>query len=516
MEEIQQITEINGQPPEPRQTLPSIDEIRNGHIILIAVDKSDRIVYTDNEFAEFLGKDLSGIIGARIQDFLHHYMLGNLSKQELSFVKFAGNYEKPNVEIDFLPSSDGERKTLICEFKYSDELRAIGWEILVTGRDVAIVKQLERLIEVMQETSRQLLSGNFDMAMRLDSNRKIKSMNSCCEREMGIKKNDITGKDITTILSRERDRVSLNQAFEQASAFHNVYNLRVDLKINDRILPTLVNVQALRDSFNNDIGFALVLRNIEEETKKDSVLKRLEAIDKMNALGELAVGISHQIKNYINAISSGILLLEMDISSRFGELTDDQHVVIDHLNDVKNHLAKLTWLTKHLLAFANNQKTPVESLGNVNSVLQSVYNLVHDTVKKRNAVIELQLADKLPVIFFSPIHLEQTILNIVNNAVDALPAQDGLITVKSFKSEKKWVTITISDNGCGIPEEMKQKIFDIFETTKPVGKGTGLGLYLAHQFISFMKGTISVDSTVGKGTTFTIRLPISKIPGIIA
>lgn len=493
------------------KSLPSIDDIKNEKVYLFALNKDDHIVFADQGFIHFLEKKKEDVTGHSILEFLHHYLLGNLSKQEMSFVEFAGSYEKSHIDLDFLPAKTGERKTLHCEFRRNKEFKCLGWELVVIGRKAGTFKQLERLLVTLQETSKTILASSFDMTIRLDAERKITSVNTACEKQMGCTKTDLIGKDITLIFPKDKDKETIVKAFDQASAFHNVYNLKINIKVDSRVVPALVNVTAINDSFNNNMGYALVIHNIEEEVRMDSVLKRLEAIDKINALGELAVGISHQTKNYINSISTGLLLLENDISGGFSGSANYSNGALSHLAVVKNNLAKLTWLTKHLLTFASIHTPPLDSPGNVNDVLKSLHSLVSDIVRKHKANIILELSEELPTLCFSPIHLEQALLNIINNAIDALPGKEGKIIIKSFLSkDRKCVCIIIEDNGSGIPEENLHKIFNIFETTKPVGKGTGLGLYVAQQIVSLLKGTIDVESTLGKGSTFIIKLPVPE------
>ncbi|MBN2442740.1 MAG: PAS domain S-box protein [Spirochaetales bacterium] len=493
------------------QNLPSIDDIKNESALLFALDKDDHIVFADKGFISFLEKNEEEITGHYIEEFLHQYLLGNLAKEEITFIEFVENYNKSHVDLDFMPAKTGERKTLHCEFRIDNEFKKIGWELVVIGRRAAQFKQLETLLEIIQETSKTLLASSFDMTIRLDADKKVTSVNAMCEKQMGCTKTELAGKDISFFIAKERDKETIVKAFDQAAAFHNVYNIKINIKLKNKIVPALVNVTAIRDSFNNDMGYALVMRNIEEETKMGSVLKRLEAIDKMNALGELALGISHQTKNYINSISTGLLLLENDISGGFEGPANYSHGALSHLAVVKNNLAKLTWLTKHLLSFAPINTPPIDSLGNVNDVLTSIYNLVVDTVRKHKAEIIMDLSDTVPAFCFSPIHLEQAFLNIVNNAIDALPPQGGRISIRSYMNpEKDTVCINIEDNGTGIPEEILHKIFDIFETTKPVGKGTGLGLYVANHVVSLLKGSIDVESSPAKGSTFIIKLPLPQ------
>ncbi|MBM3372298.1 MAG: GHKL domain-containing protein [Betaproteobacteria bacterium] len=114
----------------------------------------------------------------------------------------------------------------------------------------------------------------------------------------------------------------------------------------------------------------------------------------------------------------------------------------------------------------------------------------------------------MPAITCSPSQLNQVFLNLINNAAQATDATGGEITLRTRTVDDGHVAVEIADNGKGIPPEIMSKIFDPFFTTKPVGKGTGLGLSISYEIVEQHGGRISVDSTVGKGTTFTIVLPL--------
>jgi two-component system NtrC family sensor kinase len=127
-------------------------------------------------------------------------------------------------------------------------------------------------------------------------------------------------------------------------------------------------------------------------------------------------------------------------------------------------------------------------------------------------VIETSLGDNIAPIKASPSEMQQVFLNLVNNAIDAMDPGGGSLDI-STRQEGDTVLALVSDTGSGIPEANLSRIFDPFFTTKPVGKGTGLGLSIIYGIINKMGGNISVDSAVGRGTTFTLRLPSGAAGG---
>jgi len=132
--------------------------------------------------------------------------------------------------------------------------------------------------------------------------------------------------------------------------------------------------------------------------------------------------------------------------------------------------------------------------------------LVEKEAQHRHITIRKQYQPALPVIYSDPPLLRQVILNLLNNAIQAIDRNGG-VTIITQAAENKQVMLQINDTGCGIPKEHLAQIFDPFFTTKPQGKGTGLGLSICHGIIERLGGRIFVASEVGQGSSFTIKLP---------
>ncbi|MBN2736837.1 MAG: PAS domain-containing protein [Spirochaetales bacterium] len=490
---------------------PSKKDFEIDKSLVFALNEDDVILYVDSEFSRLCEERAEDIVGQKITEYLHHYLVGNLIKQEMSFIQFMKEQKDNHIRIDIVTRRSKNRKTLSCEYRDGGFLEKTGVALLVIGHDPEKEKLLEELIEFEQESSKQIVSGSFDMVLTIDNNLKIQNVNRCFESKTKQNSYELEGRNINELLARERDQKSLSQAIEQTSALQNAYNIKLELKVADRIIPTLANIQALRDRYNNDIGYALVFRDIENELQMNSTLQQIE---RMQALGELAAGIAHQIKNYISGIQNGISLLEINIRSRVTVDKEAREKISTFIKEIKNRLQRLNALTRHLLDYSRNQQAPVFSYGFVNDVVLQVVELVGDAVKSKMASIDVELADDIPPLYFSPLHLEQAILNIVNNARDALPERGGQILIKTYRT-KNFICIDIEDNGHGISEDIKPHIFEAFKTTKPPGKGTGLGLAVALQMVSSLGGTIEVESERESGTTFSIKIPIKKKPEII-
>jgi len=146
------------------------------------------------------------------------------------------------------------------------------------------------------------------------------------------------------------------------------------------------------------------------------------------------------------------------------------------------------------------------SLININDVIDAAMAMSQFHLKKAPIEIEKDLAADLPKITADPGQLQQVFLNFIINARDAME-EGGTLTISSSAGDDKWLEVRFADTGCGIPEDKIEEIFKPLFTTKEEGKGTGLGLSISQDIIERHKGTIEVESTLGKGTTFTIRLP---------
>jgi two-component system NtrC family sensor kinase len=231
---------------------------------------------------------------------------------------------------------------------------------------------------------------------------------------------------------------------------------------------------------------------------------------KMAALGKMAAGIAHEINNPLAVIAEQAgwlkdLLAEedMDGCSNFQELSATVRKIEYHVNRAKK-------VTHRLLGFARRME-PVQETVDLNAILHDTIGFLENEARYRNIDIKVDFEEKLPQTISDSSQLQQVFLNLLNNAIDAI-GKDGEISVKTKHISKiKNLAVEISDDGPGIPKEMLDKIFDPFFTTKEVGKGTGLGLSIAYSIIDKLGGRMMVASEEGKGTNFTIYLPIKRI-----
>ena len=230
----------------------------------------------------------------------------------------------------------------------------------------------------------------------------------------------------------------------------------------------------------------------------DRIQKELVDKEKLASMGQLAAGVAHEINNPLGTIMlySETLYREAgDDSAKQGDLK----MIIDATHRCKR-------IVGDLLNFAREQEMLTQE-SNMHDILeQAIHSVSGQPSFDRVKIIRCFVAD-LPLIQADPAQLMQVFVNLLNNASDAM-SEDGTITITTRFSKGHAVEIDIADTGRGIEKENLGKLFTPFFTTKPIGKGTGLGLSIVYGIIKMHRGQIQVSSQVGKGTTFTVTLPM--------
>lgn len=244
-----------------------------------------------------------------------------------------------------------------------------------------------------------------------------------------------------------------------------------------------------------------ILINIVDMTKIMELEQLLFRQDKMASLGRVAAGIAHEIRNPLSGINIYLNALEKVI-----EKADSRQKVDQIIGQLKSASRKIESVIKRVMDFAKPAE-PNLALININQAIQDALNLTAVTLRKSGISIETNLEDDLPSCYADPHLVEVAVLNLINNAAEAMAKMDAgkAIKVSSGISETS-ILIDVSDSGPGVPRELRNKVFDPFFTTK--NDGTGIGLSLCHRIVSDHKGTFSVADNDWGGARFRIEIPI--------
>jgi len=256
------------------------------------------------------------------------------------------------------------------------------------------------------------------------------------------------------------------------------------------------------------IANTLVNRIQEAEKEREDAIAQSEHASKLASVGRLASGVAHEINNPLAIINEKAGLMK-DILEASEEQFRNREKFLGLINSIFDSVSRCRTITHRLLGFSRRMDTAHE-LFDMNDAIREVLGFLEKEIIFRNIRLDLVLAEDLPRVMSDRGQVQQVLLNIFNNALDALlEKKDGAITITTNAEDKK-IEVSVSDNGHGIPKDKLKKIFEPFYSTKEKGKGTGLGLFISYGIIKKLGGNIFVESEADKGTKFTIEIPTTS------
>jgi len=259
-----------------------------------------------------------------------------------------------------------------------------------------------------------------------------------------------------------------------------------------------------------------LISQLDDKTKKlaNTNIALIEATaqlvqsEKLAALGELTAIVAHELNQPLNGIKIICQSILRDIKrERFKtqELEGD-------MSDVVSQVNKMAEIIDHMRIYTRRTEGIPDKKIDIKNIIQGALRFVEQQLEKHNIKVIKELSQELPEVIGDPIRLEQVFLNLITNARKALDSSQKsykYIKFSTYRIENgNYLAAEVTDNGAGIPEQIQEKIFEPFFSTKEPGKGTGLGLSMANKIIEEHGGRIEVDSKVGQGATFRVLLPI--------
>jgi C4-dicarboxylate-specific signal transduction histidine kinase len=226
---------------------------------------------------------------------------------------------------------------------------------------------------------------------------------------------------------------------------------------------------------------------------------------KLAALGELAAGIAHELNQPLTAVKGFAHEAVTALSKR-----RDPDAALSCLDEISRGADRMERIISHLRNFTRKSTADFEWV-DVHAIFEESLVMLDKQLKSRGIAVEKHFGKGIPKVWGNPFQLEQVFINLATNARDAIEAKKsgrGKISITTSLAGDGMIEIRYSDDGVGIPEAVKGKIFNPFFTTKEVGKGMGLGLSISYGILARLNASILVESEIGKGTIFTIRLPV--------
>ncbi len=460
----------------------------------------------------------------------------------------------------------------------SDELGMMGNSIeVISKKIVENMEDLQRSTALIEKTKKDLndtllyvesvMNSIGDALIVIDSEYKIKRINKTASALLKYNEDDLIGRTIDSLFEYLDEN-----AFFKAEGVTGKRMTCITME-NEKI-PVDVNIQSLLDLIGTRIGHVLVVRDMRvtldlisrleaantslevtvqkrthelEERCQELKMKDAQILqqEKMASVGVLTAGIAHEINNPVGYISSNMEMLQdslRDIISytqllEYGIDTltkeNDAERRVFEMNQIKQvqarmqiektfsesekimkesrqGLKRIKRIIHDLRMFSHSDENKMIST-DLNQEIQNTLNIVAHELKSK-AKLKTQF-EFVPPLNCYPQQLNQVFMNLLINASHAVSEGDEIRIRTQYKDGQ--IYITIQDTGTGISPENLNKIFDPFFTTKPVGKGTGLGLYISYGIIEKHKGTLSVESTPGEGTIFTIKLPVAHSESMV-
>ncbi len=267
------------------------------------------------------------------------------------------------------------------------------------------------------------------------------------------------------------------------------------------------------EGYNRTLESKIIQRTIELEEAQAQLVQT----EKLSAIGQLAAGVAHELNNPLGGILGYAQFTLEKMRKNVPEETTEKEMAKykRYLGDIETQARRCKNIVQNLLRFSRSSKTTEFSDVDINRVIEETRTFVEHQLNMHNIELEFNPDENLPVIQGDAGQLQQVFTNLIINAMHASP--DGsLIEVETRYSPALGefggaIEIFCQDQGVGIPQQDLKKIFEPFFTTKELGKGTGLGLSVSYGIVKDHGGEIKVDSTVGKGTTFIVILPLQKL-----
>ncbi|MBN2012903.1 PAS domain S-box protein [candidate division KSB1 bacterium] len=389
------------------------------------------------------------------------------------------------------------------------------------AHNISRFKNVEQQLAEERDLLQSLMNSIPDKIYFKDIQSRFTRINKAQAEILGVNDpNDAVGKNDFNYFTPKHARAAYHDEQQIISSREPVTDKIEKIRIADgRYRWVSTTKVPLVDTSGNVNGIVGITRDVTERVNSENERAKLEAqllqSQKMEAIGKLAGGIAHDFNNLLTAILGNTDLLMAEVP-RNSQMFDD-------LDEIKRASERAASLTSQLLAFSRQQ--PLErKIVDINELIENIERLLQRLIGE-NIKLTTHLQRDIEHILIDSGQISQVLMNLVVNSRDALPEAGGEIRVRTssftvtpayqkrfpYAQKGDFICITVSDSGRGIARRIIHRIFDPFYTTKPAGRGSGLGLSVAYGIIKQHDGWINVRSTVGRGTVFKVYIPVHTI-----
>ena len=407
------------------------------------------------------------------------FLLSNLALRPL---------EEISMQLDFwnpapagIPASKGiAAPELDTAEKVSTKIEQIGQRM----------RNVEEVFSALKENLNQILGNLQDGILLFTGDGRAVLVSEAAHRFLNIDKNEILGLHVSQIFDRS---TLLGRTLREA------FDAGVTLVQEEIQTETGRRIQASVDFIYDDrtktgFGALVTLHDLESVEEIES---ELELSRRMAAIGRLTAGVGHEVKNPINAIVVHLELLK-------NKLKGDHAPASRHLDVIEAEIHRLDRVVQTLVDFSRPVELQLREQ-DLRTVIGDVLALATEELSTRNVKLESQLPANPLIVNVDADLLKQAAINVIQNGAQAMP--DGGRLRLSLSEERKMAVLRVADEGVGIPPEIREKIFDLYFTTK--SGGSGIGLAMTYRILQLHHGSVDVQSKVGRGTEFSLRIPLA-------
>jgi len=377
------------------------------------------------------------------------------------------------------------------------------FEIRFSQRLEKLVTARTRALKRSEEKYRLLIESAEDFIFTLDTAARLKSVNSYTANFFGSNAEHLLDRHLSELFSED---VGQRNSKAVEKVFTTQRSVREEIEIRSVDPPVWLNANYM--PLKNDAGeIHAVLCIARDITETKNLQQNLVATEKLAALGTLAAGVAHEINNPL-----GVILGFCDLLIR-KQPPDSQGY--EDLKIIERQGLHCKAIVDNLLSFARKREVSEEST-DLKQCLEEIIQVARHGFERRMVTVRTELHRRIPPVQGDCRQLQQVFLNLMNNAVAAMPEGGELYVGMTLEKGSRRAAVKVSDTGFGIPEHHLDRIYEPFFTTKPEGEGTGLGLFVSYGIVSRFGGTLSCESRVAQpnaeksGTTFTVKLPLGS------
>ena len=449
--------------------------------------------------------DVQDIIGAINRGQIHQYVTKPWDEDRLRVVLMRSQETYRLARSNMLLLAELQQKNCALD-RLNQELQGVNQQL---STDIARRRQIEAALRDSEGRYRSLVETMRDAVCAFDLEGRFTYCSPMVEKMLGFKTTEMLGQHFMRYLSPAcRDFVVAQFRTGLAGQTQQAYQAELLCKSGTQV-PVEINASTLFDDHGRPAGRIGVARDItwrrQEEKKSRELEIKMLSQAKLAALGEIATGIAHEINQPLSYIK---IIFEAALRDMRAKDFDEQEFRAD-FDEALRQVARITEIINHLRTFGRADAVAYGSL-RLETVLDNALILMGERMRLANIGVRRRIDADLPAISGNAIRLEQILVNMFQNSIDALQdRKDGEVVVTMQRHADNAV-LKLTDNGLGMPPEIRGKIFEPFFTTKAVGRGTGVGLAIVYGIVQEHGGNIECESTVGRGTTFTIRLPLER------